>query len=437
MLKMIEKSLTIDSNEGPIRCLRSTASKRSARPAFRQNPNMTFHHRFAVIQVGARMHYAVPALLAQAGMLEVFYTDIHAGDWPVQLGLSWWPKAMRPKSVQRLLGRRLPAVLAHTTRTVPFAAIRCLITNSDIEPPIRRALERDGFGAANALYTLSNGDIEVVRKARRAGLFVVHEQILNPDVGRILHEERERFPGIEPQEPLDQITADERRDIDQWQEAQLLLAPSEFVREGMIRMGADQDKIAIVEYGLPKEWLDTVSEPVRGRVLYAGTVGLRKGAHYLAHAKRMLDAKGIQTEVRIVGPVHSSIVEHPAFQGPIYCGQVPRTRMAEEFRRADVFVLPTISDSFALVHLEALACGVPVITTPNCGSLVRDGLDGFIVPIRDAKMLAERIEQILTDRSLRKRMSENARARAGQFTWELYGERLISAVSMTAPHGVA
>jgi glycosyltransferase involved in cell wall biosynthesis len=111
--------------------------------------------------------------------------------------------------------------------------------------------------------------------------------------------------------------------------------------------------------------------------------------------------------------------------------------MAEEFRRADVFVLPTISDSFALVHLEALACGVPVITTPNCGSVVRDGLDGFIVPIRDAKMLAERIEQILTDRSLRKRMSENARARAGQFTWELYGERLISAVSMTVPHGVA
>ena len=398
---------------------------------------MNSHHRFAVIQVGARMHYAVPALLAQAGMLEVFYTDIHAGDWPVQLGLSWWPKPMRPKSVQRLLGRRLPSILAHTTRTVPFAAIHSLMTNSDIEPPMRRALIRDGFGAANALYTLSNGDIEVVREARKAGLFVVHEQILNPDVGRILHDERERFPGIEPQESLERIAADERRDIEQWEESDLLLAPSKFVREGMIRMGADADKIAIVEYGLPKEWLDIVSEPVRGRVLYAGTVGLRKGAHYLAHAKRMLDARGVQTEVRIVGPVHSSIVEHSAFQGPIYCGQVPRTRMAEEFRTADVFVLPTISDSFALVHLEALACGVPVITTPNCGSVVRDGVDGFIVPIRDAKMLAERIEQIMSDRSLREQMSQNAKERAAQFTWELYGERLLSAVSMTIPLGAA
>jgi len=393
--------------------------------------------RFVVIQVGARMHYAVPALFAHAGVLEVFYTDIHAGDWPVKLGLSWWPKTARPKSVQRLLGRRLPRELTRDTRSVPFSALRGLVTHADIEPPMRRALERDGFGTANALYTLSNGDIEVVRKARKAGLFVVHEQILNPDVGRILHEERERFPGIEAQLSMDQILADERRDIVQWEEAHLLLAPSEFVREGMIRMGADPKKIAIVEYGLPKEWLNTASEPVRGRVLYAGIVGLRKGAHYLAEAKRLLDEKGVPTEVRIVGPGDSAIAEHPAFQGPIYCGQIPRTRMAEEFRRADVFVLPTISDSFALVHLEAMACGVPVITTPNCGSVVRDGVDGFLVPIRDAAMLAERIEQIVTDRDLRERMSQNAKERTAEYTWERYGERLLSAVTKTMPQGAA
>ena len=45
-------------------------------------------------------------------------------------------------------------------------------------------------------------------------------------------------------------------------------------------------------------------------------------------------------------------------------------------------MLPTLADSFGLVHLEALACGVPVITTPHCGSVVRDGVEGFIVPIR-------------------------------------------------------
>ena len=63
-----------------------------------------------------------------------------------------------------------------------------------------------------------------------------------------------------------------------------------------------------------------------------------------------------------------------------------------------------------------MACGVPVITTPNCGSVVRDGIDGFIVPIRDAEAIADRIELLLADRALRARMGRNARARAREFT---------------------
>jgi glycosyltransferase involved in cell wall biosynthesis len=99
-----------------------------------------------------------------------------------------------------------------------------------------------------------------------------------------------------------------------------------------------------------------------------------------------------------------------------------------EFLAADVFVFPTLADSFAMTHLEALACGLPVITTRNCGSVVRDGVDGFVVPIRDPAALAERIQQLLEDRALRHRMSVNARERAREFTWARYGERLIDAI---------
>ena len=395
---------------------------------------MTSLNRFIVVQMGARMHYAVPALLARAGMLERFYTDIHAGDWPIKAGFSWWPASLQPKAVQRILGRRLPSDLAHLTKSVPYAAARQFLTGFDCESRLRQLVERDGFGKANALYTLSNGDIDLVRSARKAGLFIVHEQVLNADVGRILREERERFPDIEPQEPLDKVIADEQRDIDQWQEAQMILVPSEFVRTGMIQMGAAPGKIAIVEYGIPEHWLETTSAPVAGRVLYAGTVGLRKGAHYLAQAKRLLDRAGVKLDVRLVGPATSAVTSHPEFHGPTFCGQVPRTHIVDEFRKADVFVLPTISDSFALVHLEAMACGVPVITTPNCGSVVRDGIDGFIVPIRNAEVLADRIQRIVNDRSLRERMSRNARARAREFTWTRYGDRILNALSNFEPH---
>jgi glycosyltransferase involved in cell wall biosynthesis len=87
-----------------------------------------------------------------------------------------------------------------------------------------------------------------------------------------------------------------------------------------------------------------------------------------------------------------------------------------------------VSEGSAVVHLEALACGVPVITTPNCGSVVRDGVDGFLVPIRDAEELANKIETIVTDRRLRGEMSRNARERAREFTWARYGERLLDAI---------
>ena len=148
-------------------------------------------------------------------------------------------------------------------------------------------------------------------------------------------------------------------------------------------------------------------------MLFVGSVGLLKGSHYLAAASRILERRRVPCEVRVVGPCDPAVSSPSGVRGPTYVGQVPRSRVADEFRQADVFVLPTLCDSFALVHPEAMACGVPVITTPNCGSVVRDGVDGFIVPIRDADAIADKVELLLADRALRQRMGERARARQG------------------------
>jgi glycosyltransferase involved in cell wall biosynthesis len=60
---------------------------------------------------------------------------------------------------------------------------------------------------------------------------------------------------------------------------------------------------------------------------------------------------------------------------------------------------------------------------------VRDGIEGFIVPIRDSTLLAERIEQLVTDRQLRERMGQAAKERAKDYTWKRYGERLLAAIT--------
>jgi glycosyltransferase involved in cell wall biosynthesis len=402
--------------------------------------------RFVVLQPGARMSYAVPALLARAGMLERFYTDVCADIGLLRRLGPLWPERMRPRPVARLLGRRLPPeVPVAMVRQAAFASFAQLALrqlplgrrdrNGWTEPGHRmiEAVQSDGFAGANALYTvLINSDLDLVRAARARGIQTVHEVMIGPDVGRWVQEEQALFPGIEESVPPEQVRAGNERDAQKYALSDLILVPSAFVRRAVVELGADPARIATVPYGIPEGWLDGASEPAPGRVLFVGSVGLRKGSHYLAAAARILRRRRVPCQVRLVGPCASAALRHPAFAGPTYVGQVPRSRVVEEFRRADVFVLPTLCDSFALVHLEAMACGVPVITTPNCGSVVRDGVDGFIVPIRDAEAIADKVELLLADRALRERMGQNARARAGEFTWARYGERLLGALNRLA-----
>jgi glycosyltransferase involved in cell wall biosynthesis len=264
-----------------------------------------------------------------------------------------------------------------------------------------------------------------MRAARRAGLAVVYEQIICPSVGRILREERERFPGIEPQDSEELVEAGIERDIEVFRLAQTVVCGSEFVRDDVTALAGPLARSVVVPYGVNTEWLELPRAPVPGRVLFVGAVGLRKGSHYLAEATRLLKSRGVACDVRVVGPYEPQVIARPEFQGPTYVGQVPRELVRSEFTQADIFVLPTLAEGCAIAHLEALACGLPDVTTPNCGSQVRDGQDGFIVPVRNAIALAERIEPLIADRSLRARMSANATERAHELSWSRFGERLL------------
>jgi glycosyltransferase involved in cell wall biosynthesis len=110
-------------------------------------------------------------------------------------------------------------------------------------------------------------------------------------------------------------------------------------------------------------------------------------------------------------------------------GSVPRSEIGEHYKWADVFLLPSICEGSATVTYEAMAAGLPVICTPNTGSVVRDGVEGFIVPVRDAKMIAERIEQLAANPEQRARMADNALVRADHFTLEAYGRRLLAVLA--------
>lgn len=364
--------------------------------------------------------------MAQAGILERFFTDFCITP-RVANPLRRCPIHLRPELVQNLLSRTLPPTLP--PERVGNVPLQRLWRGRGQNPAalVREQVQSHGFRGANAIFTTNNQDLELARQAKARGLFVVADQVITPDVGLILREERAAFPGIERQDDEDQVQRGIERDRELWGLADLVLTPAEYTRAATERLGGDPEKVKLVPYGLSPDWLATKSKPVPGRILFVGSVGLRKGTHYLAEAARLLKARGVACEVVVIGRYDSSAIQRPEFQGPSYAGQVPRSRMQEEFARADVFVHPSLAEGSAMAHLEALSCGLPMVVTPNAGTVIRDGIDGYVVPARDGKALADRLAAIVGDRDLRARMSASARERASQFTWQAYQRRLLEA----------
>lgn len=384
------------------------------------------------------MGYAVPALLARGGLLAELWTDVHAEDWLAKWFARLVPDRFQPRVVRALLGRRIPVEIDRAAvLSFPALALSSYLRRAFPDPPINGRLMHRGFAGATALYSLSFGDVDVIRAAKLAGLYVVFEQVITPVLNPILREERCRHPGIEPQEdPADEEHyAISHRTI--WDLADVILSPSEFVSEGIHEMGGNLAKVRLVPYAVNDSWFGLAPSPQVGRILSTGTVGLRKGTHYLAEATRILRKRNVPCDVRVAGSCPEVFRERPLFSGPKYLGAIARPLMHQEYISADVFVLPTLAEGSALAHIEALACGIPVITTPHCGTFIRDGVEGFVVPIRDAKAIADRIELLVKDRGLRDRMSAAARLLALQHTWSSYQSRLLETLGAGDRTGAA
>lgn len=230
-----------------------------------------------------------------------------------------------------------------------------------------------------------------------------------------------------------------KRLLEELEECDFVHIPSDFVKQSFLEQGYPQDKLVVIPFGVDlHKFKPALRKKDRTfRVLFVGQVCLRKGVQYLFKAWQKLNWN--EAELLIVGQVQSDF-KHFAngrkleLKGVRFINFTPN--IVDLYQEADVFVFPTVEEGSALVTYEALACGLPVITTFNAGSVVRDGQEGFIIPLGDVKVLAEKLEQLCQDTQLREEMSKAARQRAEQFSWQKMGERLVSAYrqALTAKH---
>ncbi len=402
--------------------------------------------RIAVAQIGARRHYAIPAILHRAGLLEAVFTDAAGNTTALRLVDRCVPASLQPTPLKRLLARRIDGVPSGRIVTFPMFALsrawerqRVLAPGAIRQMYVRRNSQfgrlvvRRGLGESNAAYVFNGAALEILQHARDRGLNTILEQTSAPVAVEeaILSEERERWPdwegaSISREEWLPMAD----REKAEWQLADKITCGSVFVAEGIEKEKGPSERCTVVPYGVSDTFFLAARETPRQRplrVLFVGAIRLQKGIQYLMQAARLLYGKPF--EFRAVGPIRVSDGAVAQLREALeVIGPVPRSQIMDYYGWADVLVFPSLCEGSANVCYEALAAGVPVITTPNAGSVVRDGIDGFVVPPRSAQAIVDRLVTVESDRDLLRQLSENAVQRARQFTWEQYAARIINAI---------
>lgn len=279
----------------------------------------------------------------------------------------------------------------------------------------------------DAVYAYEGGALQTFSQATRLGIKTLYELPSSywPREKDLLSEEAEHnpeFAGLIPalQDPPTHL---QRKD-EELGLADYVFVPSCHVKQSLSGAFPDE-RIRVIGYGcplpLPRPHKPNPQE-ARGplKVLFVGALIQRKGISYLLEAIDMLDT---EVHLTLVGQrFRPNVRVDEACHRWRWFSTLPHPEVLNLMQESDVLILPSLTEAFGLVVTEALACGLPVIVTPNTGAseIIRDGREGYVVPIRRADIIASRLQTLHSDRELLVEMSRQAQLTAAQNSWERY-----------------
>lgn len=393
-----------------------------------------------LVSHSVHQHAYETVLAAQeAGLLGQFVTGVYL----TENGLTdprlrrWLPKGVN-REIERQLRRRWhPGVDPSLVTTISryhlaaagfrrtlgwFPGLRRLDMDTRAHMRFDRAVARrlrrvDGVGIVHAF---EGGCLATLQAARRLDLATVldvpsaHEFFLEAEA-----QEKGRPPRLPP---LDVCGERELADY--------LLAPSDHVVECLTRAGVEAGRIVKIPYGVDPSVFRPPAEPRSAtpfRVLFVGQIGLRKGVRYLLEAWRRLALR--DAELMLVGePDAAGRKLLREYAGSYrWLGLVPQHEVHRWFQQSSVFVFPSLAEGSARVTYEAMASGLPLVTTSNSGSVMRDGVDGVLVPARDVDALCRTLKLLYEHPEVGTQMGFKARELIEQrYTWRHYRRRLAA-----------
>jgi glycosyltransferase involved in cell wall biosynthesis len=385
-----------------------------------------------------RDHYQLPLAVAEAGMLERFVTD-----WYTPLDSPIWSFIARRRISRSAFGihsryhRDLPSSLI-SDRKLQFLSgvIGRRITHETYRDEIEGA--KTGLLAAkianrrNASVLATSYSAAATFAHLRSGLKRVLFQV-HPHPRSL----RRLYAKLSAQDPdysglsLEPEASVSERELKQWELesslAEFVLCASQFSRRSLIDCGVDPERIGVLPYGIDSK-LFKFGRPKKDApftALFVGQKVARKGLRSLVRAWKEL---GLRSARLIVAGGH--VRDQSLLSGfeRVY-EEVPRTglqQLIELYQQADVFVLPSVAEGFGHVYLEALSCGTPILCTENTGGadVIREGLDGWVVPVGDRAAIRDRLAWCADHRSIVQEMRESARMTGEMHTWERFREKI-------------
>lgn len=376
--------------------------------------------------------------LHEVGLLSAYYTGAvdhyrrHSGRrLRAVLGRSAWLDS-------RLRQRRIPAIPDHLIHSrwrwdlprivsarvgLPRRVQDWLWERSELSLDRRCARRLEGSDI-DIFCGLEHGSLRSLSVAQRLGKTGM-VTFLSPHPStraRWVDAEYQRFPELLTPTARRLLDLGRRRDVRRDSEAAMsdfIITNSRFTTRSLVEAGHRAEKIFTVPLGSPPAPPDLPRQPVRRplRLIYAGPLSVRKGAHYLLDAWRRLGCNGT-AELHCYGTdlLPRSVVRP---EGVVFHGHVARRELYAAYGEGLALVFPTLCDGFGQVVTEAFAHGVPVITTRNAGAadLIEDGRNGFLIPAGSAEKLAERLEWCLQHPHELVQMREVARETAERWSW--------------------
>lgn len=210
-----------------------------------------------------------------------------------------------------------------------------------------------------------------------------------------------------------------------------ILVLSSFQRRTFMEAGVDPSRMSVAHLGVDMAKFRPSVEPRAERpfrVLFVGQLTQRKGLSHLCRAFALADIPN--SELRLVGRPVGTQAPWAEFKNVSHTPAVPHALLPRIYHDADVFVLPSLIEGFPQTGLEAMASGLPVIVSEHTfgDDVITDGVNGFVVSIRDPEAIAARLRELHDDPNLRRKMGRSARSTAETFTWKAYGDSVMKVI---------